>query len=262
MKKMIVEILKKIGLYNVLLEQKRKRDRKIFDAAERKNAAARIAFYSKFLSPGDLVFDVGANVGNRVQSFLDIQCRVVAVEPQSACVAILKDKFKNRIQIEQVGLGGAPGEMEMFIADESTISTLSPDFIERTKDNKFKRNKWEKKEKISITTMDALVQKHGKPAFCKIDVEGYESEVLRGLSAPIDKLSFEFNVPEMSDNLVRCLELLNALSPEYRYNYSIGESMVYALDSWMNFSEFMQHVKAPGFAAKDFGDIYVFKKSA
>jgi FkbM family methyltransferase len=248
-----------IGLYNMLLEQKRKRDRKVFEKAEKENAVARIAFYSKFLKAGDLVFEVGANVGNRVESFLNIQCKVVAVEPQTACVSTLREKFGNRINIEQVGLGGGEGEMEMFIADESTISTLSADFIERTKDNKFKRNKWEKKEKIRITTMDALIKKYGKPAFCKIDVEGFEPEVLKGLSAPIDKLSFEFNVPEMSDNLVRCLELLSALSSDYRYNYSIGESMVYALGSWMKFEEFIAHVKAPAFATKDFGDIYVFK---
>lgn len=262
MRKILVQILKAVGLYNVLLAQKRKRDRKIFEATEKKYAAARIPFYSRFLSPGDLVFDVGANVGNRVESFLSIQCKVVAIEPQTSCVATLQQKFGNRISIEQVGLGNAEGEMEMFIADESTISTLSTDFIERTKTQKFKHNRWEKKEKIRITTMDNLIKKHGVPAFCKIDVEGYESEVLRGLSAPIGKLSFEFNVPEMNDNLFRCLELLNTLSPDYKYNYSVGESMVYALDSWMNYAQFINHVKAPAFAAKDFGDIYVFKNPA
>jgi FkbM family methyltransferase len=262
MRKILVQILKAVGLYNILLAQKRKRDRKIFEATEKKYAAARVPFYSKFLSPGDLVFDVGANIGNRVESFLNIRCRVVAVEPQTSCVSTLRQKFGNRISIEQVGLGSTEGEMEMYIADESTISTLSTDFIERTKTQKFKHNKWEKKEKIRITTMDMLIKKHGMPAFCKIDVEGYESEVLRGLSAPIDKLSFEFNVPEMNDNLFRCLELLNALSAGYKYNYSVGESMVYALDSWMDYAQFINHVKAPAFAANDFGDIYVFKNPA
>jgi FkbM family methyltransferase len=259
MRKMMVQILRKIGLYTVLVERKRKMDRKKFGAVEKKNAVARVHFYSSFLSAGDLVFDVGANIGNRVESFLKIQCKVVAVEPQTACVSTLREKFGNRINIEQAGLGGSDGEMEMFIADESTISTLSIDFIERTKDNKFKRNKWEKKEKIRITTMDALIQKYGQPAFCKIDVEGFESEVLKGLSTPIDKLSFEFNVPEMNDNLIRSLELLNALSADYRYNYSLGESMVYELGSWKDYAAFISHVKLPAFAKNDFGDIYVFK---
>ena len=63
-----------------------------------------ISFYSQFVPNGGLVFDIGANIGNRIEIFLEIGATVIAVEPQAACVAILKEKFGNKISIEQTGL--------------------------------------------------------------------------------------------------------------------------------------------------------------
>src|SRR5262245_55918355 len=54
------------------------------------------AFYSSFLAPGDLCFDVGANIGNRVKIFLAIGARVVAVEPQRECARVLESAFAGR----------------------------------------------------------------------------------------------------------------------------------------------------------------------
>lgn len=52
--------------------------------------AARLEFYSQFIHPGDLVFDVGANVGNRTKIFLRLGARVVAFEPQASCARVLQ----------------------------------------------------------------------------------------------------------------------------------------------------------------------------
>src|SRR5689334_4646326 len=45
----------------------------------------RLRFYRQFVGPGDLVFDVGANVGHVTKVFLRAGARVVAIEPQSIC---------------------------------------------------------------------------------------------------------------------------------------------------------------------------------
>jgi hypothetical protein len=65
----------------------------------------RRAFYLSFLSANDLVFDVGANVGNRVEVFLSIKNKVIAIEPQNYCFEFLKKKFGNAIIILKIALG-------------------------------------------------------------------------------------------------------------------------------------------------------------
>lgn len=253
--------LKKIGVFKYYMYIKRKLflDRKLrkIEAANRQN---RLNMYKEYISTGDLCFDVGANIGNRTEIFLQLGAKVVAVEPQESCAAILENKFGAKIHLEKTGLGAEKGEMEMFIADESTISTLSSEFIEKTKNNKFKNNSWNSKVIIPITTLDDLVLKYGLPAFCKIDVEGFEAEVLKGLSTPIPKLSFEYNVPELSGNIQFCLAYLNNLSKDYVYNYCVGESMKPALTNWQTFEQFKVTTSGPPFLSSDFGDIYAILK--
>ena len=47
------------------------------------------SFYRQFVGPGDLAFDIGAHLGDRVQAWVDLGARVVAVEPQPHLVAVL-----------------------------------------------------------------------------------------------------------------------------------------------------------------------------
>jgi hypothetical protein len=57
---------------------------------DRRRAAAMDRLYGSFVRPGDLVFDVGAHIGDRVASFLRLGARVVAVEPQPSMVRALR----------------------------------------------------------------------------------------------------------------------------------------------------------------------------
>ena len=57
---------------------------------DRSRAAAMDRLYGGFVRRGDLVFDVGAHVGDRVASFRRLGARVVAVEPQPAMVKVLE----------------------------------------------------------------------------------------------------------------------------------------------------------------------------
>ena len=225
------------------------------DSLEKKLFPQRIAFYKQFINSNDLVFDVGANVGNRTEVFLKCNARVVAVEPQPDCIEILQKKFNNNITIEQVGLSENEGELEMHLATDSTVSTFDSEYIKDTKD-KFKYTEWNKTIKVNVTTLEKLITKYGVPKFCKIDVEGFELQVLKGLRSTIPYISIEYAVPERKQAMMDCIEELNRLSPNGKFNYSIEESMKWALQNWMDYSEFKQHVQLSTFEETLFGDIY------
>ncbi|RYZ00072.1 MAG: FkbM family methyltransferase [Chitinophagaceae bacterium] len=249
------KLLKPTPFYKSYLAYKQRKTERIQEALEAKYHPLRVAFYRQFLGPQDTVFDVGANVGNRVQAFLECGARVVAVEPQPSCVQILKSKFGNGITIENVGLSEQPGELEMHLSTDSTVSTFSTDYIKNTKD-RFKYSEWTDTIKVPVTTLDALLSKYGTPKFCKIDVEGFELQVLKGLHQPIPYMSIEYCVPEVAGQMKDCVAMLHQLSPEGKFNYSIGESMEWALPEWKSYSEFKQHIDSPEFERTSFGDIY------
>jgi FkbM family methyltransferase len=248
-------ILKPTPFYKSYQAYKKRKAEAAHAALEAKYLPARVAFYRGLIRPGDTVFDVGANVGNRVQAFLECGAKVVAVEPQPACVAVLRNKFNERITIENIGLAGAPGELEMHLSTDSTVSTFSADFMEHTKD-RFKYSQWTDTIKVPISTLDALIEKHGLPRFCKIDVEGFEPEVLKGLHQQIPYLSLEYCVPEVSEGLRTCVDMLYQLSPEGSYNYCIGETMEWALPEWLSYDAFAAHIASAAFIETSFGDIY------
>ena len=54
----------------------------------------RLEFYAGFVHRGDLCFDIGANLGNRVEVLLALGATVAAIEPQPVCLAVLQRKFR------------------------------------------------------------------------------------------------------------------------------------------------------------------------
>ena len=192
-----------------------------------------LKFYSQFISAQALCFDVGANIGNRVKIFLELNADVVAIEPQVECVDILNKVFgKNQqLTIIQTALGNKDGEAELMISDSNTISSMSPEWIDAVKKSgRFSENVWNQKQQVSLTTLDNLIEKYGTPAFIKIDVEGYEYRVIQGLSKPVPMISLEF-VPEIIESTDMCIDYLQQLG-EIKLNYSVGESMRFSLKEW------------------------------
>lgn len=252
------DFLKKIGVfkYYMFIKNKLYYERKL-QALEKELEQKRFQFYSTIIRNNNLVFDVGANIGNRTDIFLKLNARVVAIEPQPQCAAVLRKQFGDRIYLEQVGLDEKNDTLTMYIADESTISTFSKEYIERVKETKFRKNTWAETISVPVIRLDQLVEKYGIPDFCKIDVEGYELNVLKGLSKPIPFISFEYSVPEMIDKLLGCLEYLHRLDDRYRFNYSVQESMEFNSDLWVNYSDFLNLINHSSFSASEFGDIYV-----
>lgn len=216
-------------------------------------------FYNKFIKPNDLVFDIGANLGNRTQPFFNIGAKVVAVEPQKECRKILKKKFGNKIEIVPVGLGETEEVKDFFVANAHTISSFSTEWIESVKEGRFKDYTWAKPIKMQLTTLDKLIKKYGIPKFIKIDVEGYELEVLKGLTYAVDMISFEYTVPEQIQSVIDCISQIEKYNSEIECNFSTGESMEFALEYWQKTSDFKNSLTSSDFLTSGFGDIYVRK---
>lgn len=170
-----------------------------------------ISFYTQFLQKGDLVFDIGANMGNFTMNFLRLRTQVVSVEPQLACLKELYRRFGKKKRVTLVGkaLGKKEGSGSISIsASETGIATLSEKW---KKEGRFsKDHEWTIDQKVKLTTLDHLIKSYGLPKFCKIDVEGFELEVLKGLSHKIPIICFEFT-KEFVDEALTCMKHLESL---------------------------------------------------
>lgn len=199
---------------------------------------------------GDLVFDVGANVGNKTKEFMKLGARVVAFEPQSDCIACLS---KTGATVRQVALGKEKSDMEfLFKSNANTLSSMSEDFIVTVKQSRFKDYNWGNVEQVKTETLDNMIGEFGTPKYIKIDVEGYELEVLKGLTKPVEFISFEFT-PELLGTALRCLDYL----PTGKYNYSSQESGEFKFDKWVDKEPFIEFLKGIKDYQIEFGDIYV-----
>jgi FkbM family methyltransferase len=221
----------------------------------------KINFYSQFISPNDVCFDVGANMGNRTEPFLKLNAKVVAVEPQKHCQAFLKQKFGDKISLVAKGLGEKEGEKTFYISDDSVLSSFSEEWINSVIESKrFGTHKWHKTELIEMTTLDILIKQYGIPQFIKIDVEGYELEVLKGLSQPVNVISFEYAVPEHTQKVIDCIKQIEKVNGDTLFNHSVGESMELFFSEWLTFERMIEYVKSREFENFVFGDIYAQRK--
>jgi FkbM family methyltransferase len=225
---------------------------------------AEINFYRKLLQgfpAGGLIFDVGANQGDKADVFLKLGARVVAVEPNEYSRNVLAGKFLNfRLFKKPITLvGKAVGEskkiQEMWIdAPGSALNTFSDKWMQTLKDDPgrigvplgFGQGK---QEKVEMTTLDDLIVGYGNPFFIKIDVEGYEINALRGLTRPVPFLSFEVNLPEFQAEGVECLKCLHEISRDGAFNYADDMGDGLALKQWLPLDDFIaefNQYKGPG----------------
>jgi len=236
-----VGLLRSLAIYHAIpLRQRRLKD-----------------LYTQFVRAGDLVFDIGAHAGNHVRAFSALGCRVVALEPQPDFAWLLRILFGRRsdVRIIEAGAGRAAGRGTLSISERfPTVTSLADGWRDRRSgEPDFADVRWNRSAEIEITTLDALIDAHGLPAFIKIDVEGSEPDVLAGLSRPVPALAFEF-LPRALEQADACIARLGSLD-RYVFNWSRGETHVLAARSWLSARDIVAALRTPE-ARQRSGDVY------
>ena len=193
-------------------------------------------FYRQFIQPGDWCFDVGAHVGNRVRAWSSLGANVVAVEPQPQMVTVLQRFYGSRdnVHILPVGLSDHPGTLELAINSRNpTLTTFSTDWVDQFSTNEeIAAAPFDARASVSVMTLDQMIQRFGRPSFCKIDVEGFEDRVLSGLSEPITALSFEA-FPLQKERSIRCIKHLMSLG-KYQFRTVFAEQFKWVQEDWVD----------------------------
>jgi membrane glycosyltransferase len=226
-----------------------------YGSIERRDAMDRL--YGMFIRPGDLVFDVGAHVGDHVACFRRLGARVVAVEPQPGLKRTLKLLYgrDRAVMIEPFAVAAGMGAVELKLnLHNPTVSTASTAFVAAAAGAPaWKGERWTRSIEVEATTLDALIARHGSPAFIKLDIEGLEAEALSALSCPPRALSFEFTTiqPDVTAACIwRCATLGYAT-----FNAALGEQQALVHSEWLNAEEIARWASRLPLSANS-GDIY------
>jgi FkbM family methyltransferase len=220
--------------------------RHVLDRKELERFGAECALYGRFIRRDDLCFDVGANYGIKTEVFLALGGRVIAFEPQLDCYRELRERNPRAVAV-CAALGSAPGQALMYVDQHRTGSSLLPSWRETAQTT----------VEVPVTTLDAAIKTYGLPRFCKIDVEGFELDVFRGLTQRIPVLSYEFTRHRIRD-AVACLDYLGDFGT-FEANFTPRDSPTLTSAAWLQRHEayaFLERT-VPNLDGYDWGDVFV-----
>jgi FkbM family methyltransferase len=224
-----------------------------FSPSERRSYKEDRSLFSKFVKPGDLVFDVGASIGAKTEVFLSLGARVIAFEPQAQCCREISARVRGdkRLTIVNKAVGAREGIATLYLSSAAPLASLLSN-----RDYGYGNARRIGTTTVPVTTLDVAIEQFGIPAFCKVDVEGFEVEVLNGLSHKISHLCLEYH-DKVEDirTIKECMDIL-AERQNYVVNLTGQERATFLSPRWLTIEEFKDSF--PGCAQGNFwGDVFI-----
>lgn len=198
---------------------------------------------------GDLIFDIGANIGHKTDVFLRLGAHVVAIDPDRSNQNILRQNFlslrvsKKPVIIVGKAVSDRNGVATMWVdGPGSGKNTLNRKWVDtlRSDAKRFGSTlQFGGMEEVETTTLEDLIRSHGAPFYIKIDVEGHEANVLRGLHSAVPYVSFEVNLPEFKPEAFQCVELLDGIGAGGQFSYVADCRSGLGCAEWLPKEEFV-----------------------
>lgn len=183
--------------------------------------SAKLIFLNMF-EKSNLIYDIGANVGDDITNYLAAGCKVVAVEANPELNRQLRNKFNKAIEDKQLFLlelavvNTSQKETSFYVTDQKGESSLYA--------HRLSQAGWGYHAiTVSARSLDSIFDEYGRGYYCKMDIEGADLAVLQSLKQT-DKLPDYFSVElsglSLQDLATRRNELLTPLDELTRLGYS------------------------------------------
>ncbi|MFP4522535.1 MAG: FkbM family methyltransferase [Fibrobacterota bacterium] len=210
---------------------------------DRKRVINTADFYSEFLEKDALCFDIGANRGDMTEALLRAGAgKVISVEPVKAVFRGLKKRYKHQERVIPVNtaVSSESGNGRIMICRQSSeLSTLEDGW---RNNGRFKKLSFSESQEISLITWQNLAEKYGVPFYAKIDTEGHEYDVIKGIIDAPAMLSFEFTeeFKERGAEIIVMLEKKGFIA----YNICPGDQSRFLFDNWKTGEAAAEYLKS------------------
>lgn len=208
----------------------------------------------------NLIFDIGANTGEYTEIFSRLATTVVAFEPNPNLLPKLHKRFAGtNVIIDRRALSSYIGTKEFMICDAPTLSTFSKEWVRESRFSE--EQSWEISVPVLTTTIDQAIIDYGTPDYIKIDVEGFEYEVLKGLIECLPDTIISFEWAEEDSTIQYCIEYLQHLGYT-RFSYMDNDHPFMNKDiGWATWNELSFFSRIVPSRKKRWGMIYCKKDS-
>lgn len=171
--------------------------------------------YKVKIEKDDVVFDIGANMGLFACYAAMKGAKVIACDPDTRCIKVLKEQEKlypNFISVLPIGLSDTTGKVSFYESEDCALSSFS---LIRGKN---------KRKEIQIDTIDNLVEsgKVSKIDYIKADIEGAERDMLRGAVNTLRTQSPKLSICtyHYSDDPIVLENIIRNANPKYTIKHA------------------------------------------